>query len=67
MRRENEVRLDVLSRSGRYEKVRPEGASKRSPSPLKVKYGLRGAVILSASTPGRPERTPRNGKPLLNP
>lgn len=37
MRKENEVRLDVLSRPGRYKEVYPQGASRKGPSPLKVK------------------------------
>jgi len=40
MRKENEVRVDALSRPGRYKEVYPEGASKKGPSPLKVKEVL---------------------------
>jgi transposase len=37
MRRVREIRLDVLSRSGRYKEVYPEGKSSKDPSPLQVK------------------------------
>jgi hypothetical protein len=37
MRRVNEVKLDVLSRGGRYREVYPEGKSSKDPAPLKVK------------------------------
>ena len=37
MRKVNEVKQEVLSRSGRYTEVYPEGKSSKDPSPLKVK------------------------------
>lgn len=37
MRSQNEVRLDVLSRAGRYQKVEQEVAHGKQPSPLEVK------------------------------
>jgi transposase len=37
MRKVNEIKMDVLSRSGRYKEVYPEGQSPKEPSPLKVK------------------------------
>jgi len=37
MRRVNDIKVDVLSRGGRYSDVYPEGASSKDPSPLKVK------------------------------
>lgn len=37
MRRVNEVKLDVLSRGGRYKEVHPEGKTSKDPAPLKVK------------------------------
>ncbi|NOQ43587.1 MAG: IS1634 family transposase [Dehalococcoidia bacterium] len=37
MRKVNEIKLDVLSRPGRYKEVRPEGKSSKDPAPLKVK------------------------------
>jgi len=37
MRRVNDIKLDVLSRGGRYSEVYPEGVSSKDPSPLKVK------------------------------
>ena len=40
MRKVNEIKLDVLSRPGRYSEVYPEGKSSKDPSPLKVKEVL---------------------------
>ncbi len=40
MRRVNKVKLDVLSRGGRYSEVYPEGITSKDPSPLKVKQVL---------------------------
>ena len=40
MRRVNEIKLDVLSRGGRYSNVYPEGATLKDPAPLKVKEVL---------------------------
>lgn len=37
MRRVKEIKLDVLSRGGRYKKVYPEGVTSKDPAPLKVK------------------------------
>lgn len=37
MRRVNEIKLEVLSRAGRYKEVYPEGQLSKDPSPLKVK------------------------------
>jgi len=37
MRRVREVRLDVLSKAGRYREVYPESSDRSKPSPLKVK------------------------------
>ena len=37
MRKMKEIRDEVLSRSGRYREVHPEGTSAKDPSPLKVK------------------------------
>ena len=37
MRKVNKIKLDVLSRAGRYKEVYPEGRSSKNPSPLKVK------------------------------
>ena len=37
MRRVNEIKLEVLSRAGRYREVYPEGQLSKDPSPLKVK------------------------------
>jgi len=37
MRRVNAIKLDVLSRGGRYKKVYPEGIIAKDPAPLKVK------------------------------
>ena len=37
MRRVREIKLDVLSRGGRYKEVHPEGKSSKDPSPLQVK------------------------------
>jgi hypothetical protein len=37
MRRQNEVKEEVLSRAGRYQEVRPKGFASKDPSPLKVK------------------------------
>ena len=37
MRKVNQIKLDVLSRAGRYREVHPEGQSSKDPSPLKVK------------------------------
>jgi len=37
MRNSKEVKMEVLSRAGRYRQVRPEGTSSNDPSPLKVK------------------------------
>jgi len=37
MRRVNEIKLDVLSRGGRYSEVYPEGLTSKDPAPLKVK------------------------------
>jgi transposase len=37
MRRNKEVKEEVLSRAGRYREVHPEGSSAKDPSPLKVK------------------------------
>lgn len=37
MRQVNEVKREVLSRSGRYQEVYPEGNKSKDPSPLKVK------------------------------
>jgi transposase len=37
MRKVREIKLDVLSRGGRYREVHPEGKSSKDPSPLKVK------------------------------
>ena len=37
MRRVKDINIDVLSRSGRYTEVYPEGVPKKDPSPLKVK------------------------------
>jgi len=37
MRRVREIKLDVLSRGGRYKQVHPEGTSPKDPSPLQVK------------------------------
>jgi len=40
MRRVKEIKLDVLSRGGRYKKVYPEGVTSKDPAPLKVKQVL---------------------------
>ena len=40
MRLVKEIKRDVLSRSGRYSKVYPEGVTSKDPSPLKVKQVL---------------------------
>jgi transposase len=37
MRKVNTIKYDVLSRSGRYKEVYPEGLSSKDPAPLKVK------------------------------
>lgn len=37
MRRVNDIKLEVLSRGGRYSEVYPEGITSKDPSPLKVK------------------------------
>lgn len=37
MRRVKEIRIEVLSRPGRYSEVYPEGVTSKDPSPLKVK------------------------------
>jgi len=37
MRRSKEVKVEVLSRAGRYREVHPEGLTTKDPSPLKVK------------------------------
>ncbi|MDP2755679.1 MAG: IS1634 family transposase [Nitrospirota bacterium] len=37
MRRQKEVKEEVIGRAGRYEEVYPKGAHSKSPSPLKVK------------------------------
>jgi transposase len=37
MRRVKEIKTEVLSRSGRYTEVYPEGVTSKAPSPLKVK------------------------------
>jgi len=37
MRRVKNIKVDVLSRAGRYTEVYPEGVKKKDPSPLKVK------------------------------
>jgi hypothetical protein len=37
MRKVNQVKLDVLSRGGRYKEVHPKGRSSQGPAPLKVK------------------------------
>ena len=37
MRRVREVRLDLLSKAGRYREVYPESSDRNMPSPLKVK------------------------------
>ena len=37
MRRVKEIKIDVLSRGGRYREVYPEGVTSKDPSPLKVK------------------------------
>ena len=37
MRRVNDIKLDVLSRGGRYSEVYAEGVTSKDPSPLKVK------------------------------
>jgi len=37
MRRVKDIKVDVLSRAGRYTEVYPEGVPKKDPSPLKVK------------------------------
>ena len=37
MRKVKEVKLDVLSRAGRYKEIYPFGVSSKAPSPLKVK------------------------------
>ncbi len=44
MRKVNEVKRDVLSRSGRYREVHPEKNSSKDPAPLKVKE-----VVLNAT------------------
>lgn len=38
MRRQKEVKEEVLSRAGRYEEVSPKGSHSKAPSPLKVKH-----------------------------
>ena len=40
MRRVNEIKLDVLSRGGRYSNAYPDGATLKDPAPLKVKEVL---------------------------
>ena len=40
MRLVKEIKLDVLSRGGRYKSVYPEGATSKDPAPLKVKQVL---------------------------
>jgi transposase len=40
MRKVKEVKLDVLSKGGRYHEVYPEGVTSKDPSPLKVKEVL---------------------------
>lgn len=40
MRRVKEIKLNVLSRGGRYKKVYPEGVTSKDPAPLKVKQVL---------------------------
>ena len=40
MRLVNKIKLDVLSRGGRYSEVYPEGVTSKDPSPLKVKQVL---------------------------
>jgi len=37
MRRVNKIKIDVLSRGGRYKSVYPEGVTAKDPAPLKVK------------------------------
>ena len=37
MRRVNKIKIDVLSRGGRYKSVYPEGVTTKDPAPLKVK------------------------------
>lgn len=37
MRRVKEIKIEVLSRGGRFNEVHPEGATSKDPSPLKVK------------------------------
>jgi len=44
MRKVNEIKRDVLSRSGRYREVHPEKNSSKDPAPLKVKE-----VVLNAT------------------
>jgi len=52
MRKVNKIKRDVLSRSGRYKEVYPEGSKSKDPAPLKVKEvrtgGLRYIVCLNA-------------------
>jgi transposase len=40
MRRVNEIKFEVLSRSGSYSEVYPEGLTSKDPAPLKVKEVL---------------------------
>ena len=40
MRRVKQIKLDVLSRGGRYREVYPEGVTSKDPAPLKVKEVL---------------------------
>jgi len=40
MRRVKEIKLDVLSRGGRFSEVYPEGVTSKDPAPLKVKQVL---------------------------
>ncbi|MDY6988979.1 MAG: IS1634 family transposase [Thermodesulfobacteriota bacterium] len=40
MRRVKEIKIDVLSRGGRYSEVYPEGITSKDPAPLKVKEVL---------------------------
>jgi len=40
MRRVNEIKFEVLSRSGRYSEVYPEGLTSKDPAPLKIKEVL---------------------------
>jgi hypothetical protein len=52
MRKVNKIKRDVLSRSGRYKEIYPEGSKSKDPAPLKVKEvwtgGQRYIVCLNA-------------------